>query len=185
MSEAFLHIRRTPTPGTWVRCLKAIPPGVVPGEFALVDRECVAWSGTSDLRLCRLWYVRVDTEDGFGSFTIDPIYPMATAYEGDDISLTACYRPLRDREVSEAAKLEESYHRRPARLHWAAWHVEQDRLREDQRAALKAQANAEHEQRERERRAAEAAQFSIKLTPPKSKPKPRGWLDRLLNRGRP
>lgn len=169
MTEAFLHIRRNVTPGTWVRCLKGLPPGTTPGEFALVDREVVAWSLTSTGQPVRYWYVRVDVaDDGFGPFAIDPVYPHATAYDGSDISLTACYRPIRDREAPDAAKLEESYHRRAARLHWASYHIEQDRKREEQ---LKA---------DKERVRLEMLEYVARNNlPVRPKPKPH-WFLRLL-----
>jgi hypothetical protein len=170
---AFLHIRRTPTPGTWVRCVTA-PPGTTPGEFALECRETIAWSLTSAGQPVKYWYVRVDDEkDGCGEFTIDPMFPSATAYESDNISLVACYRPIRDREVSGAAKIEESYHRRAARLHWCAYHAEQDRKREEQRAADKVRIKAEQA-------VWVAQQEALAGIIVKPKAKPKTWLQRLI-----
>lgn len=176
--EAFLYFPRSAGHLVFIRSVRC-PEGVKPSVTALVDREVLGWTLTSDGSPMRLFYVRVDiTRDGLGPFEPDPLYPKSTA-GSPNVKLKRSLLPINDDDVPAVVALDEEMQRAPVRKHWVEWH----NARAEERRLEKKRANEEHAQRERDRRAAEAAEFAIKLTP-RPKPKPRTWLDRLLNRGR-
>jgi len=172
-AEAFIHFRRSAGHLAFIRSIRA--EDIKPSATNLMDREVLGWTLTSDGTPVRLFYIRVDiARDGLGPFDPDPAYPKGTA-GSPNVRLKLSLLPIHDDEVPAIVALDEEMQRAPMRKYWVEWH----NARAEQRRIEKQRASEENSARVREEQAAEAAKFAIKLTP---RPKPKGWLQRLLRR---